>query len=191
MPCSKCGVVYPPDVSFEERAAHEAGCSGIFKYKYIHRFIGMEEMKHINQIRQKTAADSGINKLTAPPDKHVRDKWGPVLSAQMNAFVNNTGMGNALQQHTMTRFGGGRIGQGQPLVSFATSVEKLVASTDPSVQTICKSAPYIITILVPNDSCLPGASDLSKKETEVVVCNAIEPLAMLLAKVTPNPYTSS
>lgn len=191
MPCNKCGVEYPADLPYQEKVQHEANCSGVFGFKYVHRFVGEEEMKHIYQIRRQTASANGISKLESPPAKNVRDAWGKILTTQMEAFTNSSTMGNMLQTHTMTRFGGGGIGQGQTLVSFATDVEKLVESTDPSVQTICKNAPYIISILIPNSSSLDGASDLSKEETEVVVRNMAQPLAMLLSKITPNPYKST
>jgi hypothetical protein len=149
--------------------------------KKVYRFVGLEEAKTLRK-----EAKSAMDQQKTP------EALGRLLSGQVQLWTadpDRTGFGRELQDHTFTDEGGGCLGGWQMLVSFTDDIDKLKGSTDDKVQSIVRNAPYLIEFEVPNDAVIPGASELSDSEGEVVGPNNLA-FAGLMTKFSVNPFLS-
>ena len=109
------------------------------------------------------------------------------LVNDLGNLMNDPEFGEKMHTHTMTPLGGGQIGGPQPFVSMFSDFEALASSTDDKVQTIVRSVEYVLTFSVPKGAAIGAASDLSGRETEVLVPNNLNALAAMLIDQGANP----
>lgn len=109
------------------------------------------------------------------------------LAKNLDNLMNDPEFAEKMHTHTMTPLGGGQIGGPQPFVSMFTDFDSLANSTDDKVQVIVRNAEYVLTFSVPKSAAINAASDLSGRETEVLVPNNLEALSAMLIDHGANP----